>query len=230
MAIDKMYEAKKAAALAAAQLVTGHMTIGLGTGSTAKLFVEAVGARVREGLHVRAVASSLASESLAREQGIEIVEFAAVQLIDLTVDGADQADKQFNLIKGGGGALLREKILAYNSKRFVVVLDDSKLVDSLQPHPVPVEIIPFAHELTLRQLAALGAVPKLRQQGGDPFITDNGNLIADCVFDSMGGVAELNRNINALPGVVESGLFEAGRISQVIAGYNDGRIQTFDLR
>jgi len=214
---------KQAAAECAAGLVEDGMIVGLGTGSTAAYAIRRIGERVREGLRLHAVASSGRSERLARQLGIPIVPFSAIGGIDLTIDGADEIDPAHDLIKGGGGALLREKILAASSKRFVVVADDSKLVGTLGAFPLPVEIVPFAENLTLALLAELGCIPELRRgngQGGR-FVTDNGNLIADCRFGRIPDPAALGARINAIPGVAEHGLF-VGMADLVVAAGTDG--------
>ncbi len=221
-----MSEAKKAAAKKAASLVEEGMIVGLGTGSTAYWAIQEVGSRVREGLKVTAVASSIASEEEARKAGIEIISFDAITAIDLTIDGADEVDEKANLIKGGGGALLREKVLAYNSKKFIVIVDETKLVKQLGKHALPVEVIPFAEPLTFLHLSKLAAQPVLRMKEGKPFVTDNGNWIIDCSFRSIDDIISLNQLIHAIPGVVETGLFPFSMVSQVIVGADDGTTRT----
>jgi ribose 5-phosphate isomerase A len=159
---------------------------------------------------------------MARQTGIPIIPFSDVNLIDIDIDGADEVDKNFNLIKGGGGALLREKIIACNSKRFIVVVDQSKLVDTLGKFPLPVEIVPFAFELTLNKLQNLDCDIQIRQKEGKIFITDNGNYIVDCSFGEIADPAKLNSLIHLIPGVVETGLFGHGMVSSVIVGSDSG--------
>lgn len=215
---------KQIAAEKAVELIQDGMIVGLGTGSTAYFAIQKIGQRIQEGLNIKAVASSKASEDLAHQFGIPLIPFADVEVIDITIDGADEVDPKLNLIKGGGGALLREKILAGNSKRFIVIVDESKLVPALGPFQLPVEIVPFAYELTVRKLQALGAKLKIREANGAPYITDNGNLIADCDFGDITDPATLHQQLNTTPGVVDNGLF-VNMTSQVIVGHADGTIE-----
>lgn len=217
-------EAKRLAAEKAVEYVKDGMIVGLGTGSTASWAIKALGEKVKDGLNIQAVASSIESESLAKQSGIKIIHFAGLSLIDVTIDGADEVDAQSNLIKGGGGALLREKILAYNSKVFIVTVDETKLVDKLGKFPLPVEIVPFAVDLTLKQLRDLGCKTRIRQKEGKEFITDNGNLISDCQLDEIAEPATLNEQIQLIPGVVECGLFQRSMVNNVIIGYKDGSV------
>ena len=217
-----MNDAKKAAAQKAVRLIEQGMIIGLGTGSTAYWAIQEVGARVKQGLKVAAVASSVASEEEARKAGIEIISFDAVTSIDLTIDGADEVDEKANLIKGGGGALLREKILAFNSKKFIVIVDENKLVKQLGEHALPVEVVPFAEPLTLLNLFKLGGSPVVRSKEGKTFVTDNGNWIIDCSFSFITDVDLLNQRLHAIPGVVETGLFPFSMVSMVVIGAEDG--------
>ena len=214
---------KQIAAEKAVESIEDGMIVGLGTGSTAYWAIQKIGERVREGLNIQAVASSTISEDLANELGIPIIPFADVETIDLTIDGADEVDANLQLTKGGGGALLREKLLAANSRRFIVIVDESKVVDTLGAFPLPVEIVPFAHELTVRKLKSLGCELTIRQKDGVNFITDNGNLIADCRFGSITDPVTLHTQLNLIPGVVENGLF-VGLTSQLIVGHSDGRL------
>lgn len=224
--MDRMENAKKAAALKAVEEVMPGMTIGLGTGSTAYYAIEAIGHKIQEGWALQAVASSIRSEELARSFGIPIIGFSSSTTIDLYIDGADAIDEKGNLIKGGGGALTREKILASNSKKFIVIVDESKMVKELAQMPVPVEILVFAYPLTLRRLESLGCSAVLREKDGEVFRSDNGNYIADCRFEKgIGDVAALNMAVNALPGVVESGLFEEGLAQSIFAGAEDGSVR-----
>ncbi|OXM82723.1 ribose-5-phosphate isomerase RpiA [Paenibacillus rigui] len=218
--------AKKIAAEKAVEWIQDGMTVGLGTGSTAYWAIQSIAARVKDGLSIRAVASSTSSEDLARELGIPLVPFADVETIDMTIDGADEVDDQLSLIKGGGGALLREKILAASSRRLIIIVDASKRVKQLGRFPLPVEIVPFAANLTLAQIKALGCLPELRLKDGQPFVTDNGNWIADCRFRTIEEPGSLETQLNLIPGVVENGLF-VHRASSVIVGYEDGTVQTF---
>jgi ribose 5-phosphate isomerase A len=200
-------ELKRAAAAAAADLVEPGMRIGLGTGSTASHFIRLLGQRVAQGLAIEAVATSVASERLAREVGIPMLTFDLLGELDLTVDGADEADGQLNLIKGGGGALLREKIVAYHSRRLVIIGDHHKLVQRLGAFPLPVEVVPFWWQATARAIGRLQVKPRLRYDRDAPFRSDNGNFILDCPFGSIEDPRVLARELDAIPGVVESGLF-----------------------
>lgn len=217
-------ESKRLAAVEAVKEIKDGMIVGLGTGSTAYYAIVEIGRRVAEGLRIRAVATSVQSEELAVSLRIPIVPFAEVDRIDVTIDGADEADGELHLIKGGGGALLREKIVAASSNRLIIVADERKVVGRLGQFPLPVEVVPFAHELTLRKLAALGCEPVIRQKDGAPFRTDNGNLIVDCHFGAIDHVQELGLALHGIPGVVEHGLF-IGMADKLIVGREDGTIR-----
>jgi ribose 5-phosphate isomerase A len=208
---NNQYEAwKQLASTAAAKLVEDGMLIGLGTGSTANYLIQALGQRIQDGLHiVGAVPSSQASQDLASSLGIPITDLDTHPELDLYIDGADEIAPHLHLIKGAGGALLCEKIVASASRRFVVIADTSKQVAQLGHHyPVPVEIIPFAATPVRKRLEALGAIVKVRQKGGITFITENHNLILDCTFPT--GIADpagLDASLQSIVGVVETGLF-----------------------
>lgn len=198
---------KKAAAEAAIDLVKDGMIVGLGTGSTANHAIEGLGRRVGAGLRIKGVATSKATEQLARKVGIPITTLEEVGELDLTIDGADEVDPSFNLIKGMGGALLREKIVAFASKQEIIIVDDSKLVEVLgKRSPLPVEVVPFGHTKTRDALESLGCKASLKG-GGVPFLTDNGNLIYECRFEGIEDAEMLEAEIDLIPGVVESGLF-----------------------
>src|SRR6266851_1135883 len=175
---------KRAAAARVVEFVEPGMVLGLGTGSTAELALEALAARVAEGLRITAIPTSERTAALARHAGIALTSFAEHRRLDLTIDGADEVQRStLDLIKGLGGALLREKIVAAASRRFIVVVDQEKLVDRLGDHtPVPVEVAQFGWQATAAAIETLGAVPVLRQAGGKPFVTDGGNFILDCRF------------------------------------------------
>ena len=217
---------KKIAAEAAVEYVKNGMTVGLGTGSTAYWAIQALGERVKNGLQIRGIATSKQSESMAIELGIEMTDFATTKTIDITIDGADEVDDQMSLIKGGGGALLREKIVASATAHYIIVADETKLVSPLGKFPLPVEIVLFGWELTVSQLEALGCTVNIRLKEGEPFITDNGNYIADCSFGSIPEPGKLSTALNALPGVVENGLF-VGNAELVIIGMPDGTVREF---
>jgi ribose 5-phosphate isomerase A len=200
-------------------LVEPGMVVGLGSGSTATLVVEALGQRVRQGLVIRAISSSSETRRLAEKEGIPLIDFEQASVIDLTIDGADEVDPQGGMIKGRGGALLYEKILAVNSRRLVIAVDSSKAVARLgQRFPVPVEVIPLARPLLAAALTASGASVVLRAgQGGAPYLTDEGNQILDCGFGPLADAAALADRLDRMVGVVEHGLF-LGLAPTVIVG------------
>ena len=214
---DPQAELKRQAAEAAAALVRDGMTVGLGTGSTATWAIASLVARVRQGLRITAVPTSEKSAAQAGEGGIELVELDADTRIDLTIDGADAvAAGSLDLVKGLGGALLREKMVAQASERLLIVVDGSKLVARLGMNsPVPVEVTPFGWRATAGRIAALGARPALRQGvGAEPFRTDGGNLILDCHMPPIEDPAALDAALQSIVGVVETGLF-VGRTAAV---------------
>ena len=201
---------KRAVAAVAAERVREGMVVGLGSGSTAECVIDVLAARVRAGLSFVAIPSSERSAAKAREGGIRLTDFATHPGIDLTIDGADQVELgTLNLVKGRGGALLREKIVADSSGSLLIVADGSKLTDSLDI-AVPVEVVPFGLEATARKLERLGATAR-RRLGGDgaPYVTDGGNAILDCDFGRIDDPAALEARLRALVGVIETGLFIA---------------------
>lgn len=218
-------EAKKIAADKAVSYIKDGMVVGLGTGSTAYWAIRKIAEKIKEGLNIKTVASSVESENLAKELGIPVLAFSEIEIIDITIDGADEVDKNLNLIKGGGGALLREKIIAYNTRQFLVIADESKKVEVLGRFPLPVEIAPFAFELTLLQIKKLGCEGTIRKKEGKTFITDNGNYIVDCRFHKILDPSKLNLQLDAIPGVLETGLFINSMVHSVIIGYEDGKIE-----
>ena len=219
---------KQLAAERAVTYIQDGMIVGLGTGSTAAYAIKRIGARVaEENLQIRAIATSQRSEDLARELNIPIVSFEEIEQIDLTIDGADEVDEQLNLIKGGGGALLREKVVATNSRELIIIVDETKLVKRLGKFPLPVEVVPFALPVVKRQLEQLGCAANLRMQNNNNYITDNGNYILDCSFGEITLPAQLHDAIKAITGVVDNGLF-IQLAKTVIAAYEDGSIQLFD--
>ena len=214
---------KRQAAEAAVAEVEDGMVLGLGTGSTAAQAVEVLGARVRDGLRIVGIPTSEATTAQARALGIPLAGFAEHAQIDLTIDGADEVHAgTLDLIKGLGGALLREKIVAAASRRMTVVVDEGKLVASLGAVRLPVEIVAFGHEATMARLREAGADPAVRTGAdGLAFRTDGGNLIADCAFPAIPDPAALHAALKALVGVVETGLF-IGMATRVIAGAQAG--------
>jgi ribose 5-phosphate isomerase A len=214
-------EAKRRAAEYAIELVKEGQIIGLGTGSTAKFAIEGIGRRVSQGLSIKAVPTSLATERMARDAGITLAGLNEVDSIDITLDGADEVDDDFNMIKGGGGALTREKLVALASKTRVILIDESKLVSKLgKSRSLPVEVLPFAWAFSARRLSDLGCEARLREQDRKPMLTDNGNYILDCAFGSIEDPPALESRIKLLPGVIESGLFI--RIADtLVIGFDD---------
>jgi ribose 5-phosphate isomerase A len=211
-------ESKRAAAIAALAELPEAGVLGLGTGSTARLFIEEVGALVRAGRRFRAVPTSEASRAQAQALGIEVLPEAGPWDIDVTVDGADEVDPRLDLIKGGGGAHLREKIVNYASRRNVIIVDESKLSPSLGVHwSVPVEVVVFAQGVTARHLGAFGT-PVQRLREGAPFRTDSGNVIYDLACGPIADPRALDRSLRAVPGVVETGLFIERADVVIVAG------------
>jgi ribose 5-phosphate isomerase A len=200
------------------------MIVGLGTGSTAALAVAALGKCVQRGLRVIGIPTSDATAEQARSLGIPLSTLAEHAEIDLTIDGADEVELgTLNLIKGHGGALLREKIVASASARLIVIVDETKLVERLGVHcAVPVEVVPFGWQATATKLTRLGANPSFRKRsGGEPFITDGGHYILDCTFGAIPAPEDLARRLDSIVGLVEHGLF-IGMTSQVIVGGKNG--------
>ena len=218
--------AKKAAAGKAISYIRDEMVVGLGTGSTANLAVRLIGEMVVNGLTIRAVPTSKATEALAVEQGIPLL--AEFGRVDLTIDGADEVDNRGNLIKGGGGALAREKIVAAASEQEIIIIDQSKLVSRLGEFPLPVEVLPFGWNYVQDRIQTLGAGAILRRAGADVFLTDNHNYILDCQFRSIENPNELTTKLNLIPGVVENGLF-VGLAYKVIVGRADGSTEEIDF-
>jgi ribose 5-phosphate isomerase A len=214
---------KRAAAQRAVEFVESGMIVGLGTGSTAGFVVEQLASRVAHGLAVVAIPTSERTAGLARRLGIPLASFAEYRRIDLAIDGADEVQRAtLDLIKGRGGALLREKIVAAASRRFIVVVDQEKLVDRLGEHmPVPVEVAQFGWQATAAALVRLGTDPELRQNDGRPYVTDGGNFILDCRLGLINDPERTERLIKMTVGVVENGLF-IGRSSAVIVATDSG--------
>lgn len=231
--IDK---AKFVSAKRACEFVEDGMRVGLGTGSTAAWMVRCLGDMVREeGLRIKGVPTSTRTAELAAEVGIEVVSLDAARWLDLTIDGADEIDADMNLIKGGGGALLQEKIVATASDRMVVIADAGKEVETLGAFPLPVEVIPFGWQTTqalleelLVSMDVLGRTATLRMNGDSPFVTDEGNHILDLHLNRIGEPRTLAMALNQIPGIVENGLF-IDICDTVVIGYGDGRAEVRDL-
>jgi len=215
-----MSQEKQKAARTAVDQIEDGMLVGLGTGSTAAFAISYLGEKVRSGLTISAIPTSEASKKQAQSEGIPLIDFETSPSIDLCIDGADEIDSELNMIKGGGGALLREKIVASSAKRYLIIIDSSKQVESLGNFPLPVEVIPFGWQVVSRKLKEMDASPELRKSGSQPFVTDEGNYILDCRFNSIPEVEQLETELNRIPGVVENGLFVA-MCDQMIMGEGD---------
>jgi ribose 5-phosphate isomerase A len=218
-----MNELKMQAARKAVEFVEDGMVLGLGTGSTTRLAVDEIGKLVKDGYRVTGVPTSIETEKQARALKIPLSTLEEVGELDLTIDGADEVDPNFRLIKGLGGALLREKMVAYYSKREIIIVDGSKIVDVLGVKtPLPVEVVQFGHRRTKATLETMGCTAELR--GGErPFVTDNGNYIYDCKFGSINDPERMDSEIRSMPGVVETGLF-IGLATSIIVGTERGAI------
>jgi ribose 5-phosphate isomerase A len=198
---------KKMVGRHAAQYVSNGMVIGLGTGSTVRYFAEALGNLVQDGVELRAVATSPQSRRLAEDNAITLLELDGAPRIDICVDGADEVATDLSMIKGGGGALLWEKIVACASARRIYIADSSKLVGRLGRRPLPVEVCQFGHSVVARKLGEHCDDVRLRVQGDHPFVTSSGNYLYDCAFGTIFNARELDALLNNIPGVVETGLF-----------------------
>ncbi|MDA1543811.1 MULTISPECIES: ribose 5-phosphate isomerase A [unclassified Bacillus cereus group] len=206
----------------AANFVKDGMKVGLGTGSTVYWTIQKLGQRVKEGLSIQAVPTSKETEALAQQLNIPLISLNDVQSLDLTIDGADEIDSNLQLIKGGGGALLREKIVASSSKELLIIADESKLVTHLGTFPLPVEIIPFSWKQTERKIQSLGCQTTLRLKNNEIFITDNNNMIVDCIFPNhIATPSDLHKRLKMITGVVETGLF-VNMTSKAIIGTKNG--------
>lgn len=223
---DPHFVAKNCAGRAAAALVQEGMLVGLGTGSTAAYFIDHLIDRVQKGLKIEAVVTSEASLKQALQGGIPIIDINEITSIDLAIDGVDQIDPQKRMIKGAGGALLREKIVANMSREMVVILDPSKWVQELGGHIVPVEVVPFAHKVTQFHLAQKGYKGELRMNENSPYLTDNSNYIIQVKLPKSCDLLRANEEMKSLPGVVETGLF-LGMAGRIIIGFDN---DTFEVR
>jgi ribose 5-phosphate isomerase A len=224
---------KRAVAAKALDYVKDGMKLGLGSGSTAEMFVEMLAPRIRGGEKLLCVPTSEKTATLARKLGFTLAALDDLAPLDLTIDGADEADRNLDLIKGGGGMLLREKIVAAASRQMVVIADESKLVPRLGRYPLPIEVVEFGHKSTCARLAAALAAAgyanvrmTLRQRDSDVFNTDSGNVIYDCAFGAIQNASKLAAAISAVPGVVEHGLFIGMATTLLIAA--DGEIEVIN--
>jgi len=204
-----MISEKQRAAEAAVEYVKDGMIVGLGTGSTTEFAVKKLGERVRDGLSIRGIPTSDVTKKQAAEEGIPLIDFSETMYIDLTIDGADEIDADLNMIKGGGAALLREKIVASASREEIIIVSNEKFVNQLGSFPLPVEVIPFGWQVIFNELETLGGSPNLRLKQGQPLRTDQGNYIIDCHFRQIIAATQLEERLNMIPGVVENGLFIA---------------------
>jgi ribose 5-phosphate isomerase A len=217
---------KKAVAVKALEYVSDGMTLGLGSGTTAEVFLDQLAPRIRGGMKLLCVPTSERTAAYARKLGITLAALDDLAPLDLTIDGADEADRNLDLIKGGGGMLLREKIVAASSKKMIVIADESKLVPRLGKYPLPIEVVPFGHKSTaMRLIAAIAplgyatvGLDLRRKSDGELFITDSGNLIYDCALGQVQSAPKLAAAISAVPGVVEHGLFVGIATTLLIAG------------
>ena len=214
---------KKNAGYKAAEYVEDGMVLGLGTGSTTHYFIEKVGMRIKEeNINVKAIPTSFQSFLMAKKWNIPITTLEEND-IDLAVDGADEVDKDFNLIKGGGAAHTKEKIIDYAAKTFIVIVDESKCVEKLGNFPVPVEVLSDASRMVIQTLEDMGATCEIRmgQRKDGPVITDNGNFVVDAKFNEISSPAHLEIDLNSIPGVVENGIFSQ-MVDKVIIGTPEG--------
>lgn len=217
---------KEVAARASLKYVRDGQVVGLGTGSTAKIAIRLLGEMVQGGLKIRGIPTSIASREMAMQLGIPLTTFDEVQQIDVTIDGADEFDPSLNLIKGGGGAMLREKIVASATKQQVIVTDSSKQVEVLGKFPLPVEVIGFAEALVAKEISDLGArVVQREDSTGKPYLTDEGHHILDCHFDKIADPPALARLLSDMPGIVEHGLFIG--MTSVVLMAKAGKVEEF---
>lgn len=224
-------EVKRSVGTYAADLVHHGMTIGLGTGSTVLWLIRELGKRVQQGLQTAIVPTSFQTKQLAKDSGLAITDLDMIAILPLTIDGADEIDPNGQLIKGGGGALLQEKIVAAASGELVIIADQSKLVSQLGKFPLPVEVIPFGYKQVQQKImnAGLCRSVTLRQKNGQPFTTDHHHYILDCEYDRIENAVALNESLHNIPGVVETGLF-INMADRAIIGHTNGRIETISYR
>jgi ribose 5-phosphate isomerase A len=215
---------KKAAGEKAAEYIQDGMVIGLGSGSTVYWMMKKLGEMIEDGMHVKGIPSSIRTEGWANEFGIPLTDFSEVRLLDLAIDGANEIDPQFNLSKGGGGSLVREKIVNANSKKLIIIADETKLVSKLGKAPLPVEILQFGWEVTAEKIAELGCNPVLRLHDGERFVSNNRNHIVDCEFESIQEPVKLHHDLKQVLGVVETGLFIGMTDIVIIAGENEVQV------
>lgn len=218
---------KKIAGEKATEYIKDGMVIGLGTGSTSYYMIEKVGELVKSGMKLKAVATSKESEEHALRLHIPIYDINDVTTIDLAIDGVDEIDKQFNAIKGGGGALFREKIVALHAKEVIWILDESKLVKTIGNFPLPVEILPYGYRYVLEQLEKASYLPRIRKKDKELFLTDNGNYIVDLQLKAPLNTSDIKENVMNITGVLETGLF-MNMCSRIVMGMNDHTVKVIE--
>jgi ribose 5-phosphate isomerase A len=224
-AMDKM---KQQVGKQAAELVKPDMTLGIGSGSTAYWFIIALSKKIKDGLTCKGVPTSKQTKELMQQHHIPVAELDEVELIDLTIDGADEIDPQLQLIKGGGGALLQEKMVAAASKQLIIIADENKYVSSLGKFPLPVEVVPYGWKQTKQKVEQLGCKKvELRMKNGNIFITDHGHYILDCHFHQIEDPVALHTQLNNIPGLVENGLF-INMADGALISNNEGKVLFFD--
>lgn len=217
---------KESSARAAVALVEQEMTVGLGSGSTANFAIRALGERVADGLRITGVPASSESHRIALESGIPLLPNPPLSGLDIVIDGADEVDPDFRLIKGGGGAMVRERLVAEAGRRVITIVDSSKLVETLGAFPLPVAVLPFGAERTQALLSAYGGYPRFRVRDGKRFVTDDGLFVIDLDCGAITDPKALHDAVKLLPGVVDTGLF-CGLTTDVFVGHPDGRVEHF---
>ena len=224
-------EIKKNTGIYAADLVKQNMVIGLGTGSTVYWLLQELGKRIEQGLQITVVPTSRQTEQLAKEAGLFVTNLDTIPGLQLTIDGADEIDPGGQMIKGGGGALLQEKIVAGASAELIIIADNSKLVRQLGKFPLPVEVIPFGYKQVEQKIMLSGICKSvtLRKKNDKPFLTDHHHYILDCAYEKIEDAVSLNNSLHDIPGVVETGLF-INMASRAIVGYADGRIESISYK
>lgn len=205
---QEIEQKKKRAGEKAIEFIKDGMIVGLGSGSTVYWMLKKLGELVSQGLNIKGIPSSIRTETWAKEFGVPLTDFSEVQKLDVAIDGADEVDPHFNLIKGGGGSLLREKIVDASSNKLIIIVDETKMVSELGAFPLPVEVVPFGWEVTAKQISQLGCTPTIRKINRKTFISNNGNFILDCKFSHpIKDPNTLHKELKLLLGVVETGLF-----------------------
>jgi ribose 5-phosphate isomerase A len=212
---------KRVAGEKSTEYITDGMILGLGTGSTAYYMIKKVGELIKNGMKIKAVATSKSTESLARELKIPLLSIDEVDRIDLAIDGVDEIDNEFNAIKGGGGALFREKIVASLANEVIWIMDESKLVDGIGEFPLPVEILPYGYKHVIKELQDYSLNPKIRMKEEEIFVTDNGNYIVDLHIGTPMNINDVYNKVNRITGVLETGLF-INMCNRIIIGTNSG--------